>query len=238
MTTCPNPGKSRYATRLAADNAAQRVDLRAGLQLRAYECVCTWWHLTKDPAQELINPADASPHVIERLVSIPDIDFREIVAADIRGAGDPDERAALRHRRNHRRWKEQLGELIADIETQLRDRRASPIPTDPEWRRRATAYRDRLVLRLTECRRLRAEAHEEEMRRGDARRRDAERAAEMGATPKKLRAEAGEIAVDRLVTAHREEFERYLVEEYQALGLTIPPRFEKWVREPADNATP
>lgn len=236
MPACPTPTKSHYATRAAAEIAAKRVDLRAGLQLSPYECVCTWWHLTKEQPEQLPRAADAPGPVVERLIAIPDIDFREIVAADVRGEGDPEERAALRHRRNHKRWQQLLGQLMADVEQQLKERRSDKSLEGHDWRKKAIGYRDSLTIRVTECRRLRAEVHEELMRRGDSRRRDAETAAAMGATPKELRAHAGELAVDRLIKAHREEFNRYLAEEYRAFGLEIPERFQKWTRQQIEGA--
>jgi hypothetical protein len=207
------------------------VALRIDAPLRPYECVCTWWHLTKSPAEVIPAPADADQLVLERLASIPDIDFREIVSADARGEGTPDERAALRHQRNLKRWQKQLGQLLSDAEQQLKERRSDKSLEGHDWRRRVTGYRDNLLLRATECRRLRAEVHVELMKRGDSRRRDAETAAALGATAKELRGHAGELAVDRLITAHREEFQRYLTEEYRAFGLEIPERFAKWTRD-------
>jgi hypothetical protein len=230
MTACPNPTKSRYATRTAAESAAKRVALRLDAPLAPYECVCTWWHLTKRQPEELPRAADASGPVVERLMAIPDIDFREIVAADVRGGGDGEERAALRHRRILKRWRQHLGQLTAEVEQQLKERRSDKSLEGHDWRKKATAHRDSLLLRATECRRLRAEAHEEMQRRDDSRQRDAETAAAMGATAKELQRHAGEIAVHRLITEHRAEFERYVVEEYRALGLEIPDRFEKWTR--------
>lgn len=232
MTACPTPTKSRYATRAAADNAAKRVALRLEAPLTPYECPCTWWHLTKQQPEQLPRAADAPGPVIERLMAIPDIDFREIVAADVRGGGDPEERAALRHRRILKRWQQHLGQLVSAVEQQLKERRGDKTLEGHDWRKKATAHRDMVTLRATECRRLRAEAHEERQRRDDSRRRDAETAAAMGATWKELQRHAGELAVHRLITEHRAEFERYLVEEYRALGLEIPDRFAKWNRQP------
>lgn len=230
MAACPTPAKSRYATRAAAENASQRVDLRAGLQLHPYECACTWWHLTSQAPDIPPRAVDAPGHVVERLIAIPDIDFREIVAADVRSDGDPEERAALRHTRNLKRWQRQLGQLIADVEQQLRDRRGDKSLEGHDWRKRVTSHRDNLLLRATECRRLRAEAHAEMQRRHDYRRRDAEAAAAQGATAKELQRHAGELALQRLIAAHREEFNSYLREEYRALGLQIPDRFRDWTR--------
>ena len=227
MTACPTPTKTRYATQGAAETAAARVSLSAGLPMRPYECPCTWWHLTKTPAEIIPEPASASQLAIERLNSIPDIDFREFVAADVRGEGAHDDRAALRHPRNLKRWQRQLGELIRDIEQQLRERRDDKTPAGLEWRRRGLDYRERLTRRATECRRRRSEVHVEMTRRQDFRRRDAEVALAAGASVKELRARAGEIAVQRLIDAHGEEFARYCAEEFRALGLTVPERIAK-----------
>jgi hypothetical protein len=237
MTACPNPTKARYATQGAAETAAARTALRTGLPMRPYECACTWWHLTKTPAEIIPEPSSASQVAIERLNSIPDIDFREIVAADVRNNGDRDERAALRHPRNLKRWQRQLGELIRDIEQQLHDRRDDKSLAGVDWRKRGLDHREQLTKRITECRRRRSEVHVEMTRRQDSRRRDAETAAAMGATAKELRVHAGELAVDRLIKAHRDEFNGYLTEEYRAFGLEIPDRFQQWTRQP-ESANP
>jgi hypothetical protein len=227
VTDCPTPTKARYATQNAAITAAARASFGLGTPLRPYECPCSWWHLTSKRADLIPNPASATEVDIERLMSIPESDFREIVVADTRSEGAPGERAALRHPRILGRWKKTLGELVSDIEQQLRDRRHVT-----DWRKRALGHRDALIVRVTECRRLRSEVHVELMRRGEFRRRDAEAAAAAGATVKELRANAGELAVDRLIAAHRDEFERYLTEEYKAFGLQIPDRSAKWTRTP------
>lgn len=230
MTACPNPTKKRYATRAAAENAATRAYLRFDTQQRPYECVCAWWHLTSKAGEELPTAEDADRLAIERLASIPDIDFRDVAAADAGGEGDPGERAALRHPHNLKRWQKILGQLASDVERQLRERRGDQSLEGHDWRKRIVGYRDNLLLRASECRRLRSEAHLELMKRGDSRRRDAETAAAMGATPKELRMQAGELAVERLIREHRDEFNGYLREEYRAFGLEIPDRFQTWHR--------
>lgn len=230
MSGCPNPTKSRFATRAAAVNASQRVDLRANLQLTPYECVCTWWHLTKGNVEEIPDPASADRAAIERLASLPLIDFRGVVAEDARGLGDPGDRAALRHLLNLPRWKKQLGELIADVEQQLRERKGDKTLAGHDWRKRALGYRDVLLLRASECKRLSAEAHAQMVKTDGFRRRDAEIAAATGATVKELRMQAGELAVARLINAHGVEFSRYVAEEYEAMGLHVPERVSRHVR--------
>lgn len=234
MIACPNPTKARYATRAAAENAATRATYRIEAPLRPYECVCTWWHLTKNQPEPAPRADDAAYLDLERLLSIPDIDFREIVAADARGEGDPGSRAGLRHRRILPRWRKMLGQLIADVNGQLSERSGDKSLEAHDWRKRAVGYRDSLMLRISECRRLRSEAHLELMARHDQRRAEAERAAASGASVKELRRHAGEIAIDRLIKEHRAEFDGYLAEEYEALGLQLPDRVAKWVRQRAD----
>lgn len=231
MTTCTTPAKVRYATRAAAEISAARARLRLDTPLTPYECACTWWHLTKHTVEPLPDPADATLLNLERLASIPDIDFREIVAADARSEGDAGIRAALRHRRTLPRWRKHLGQLVAEADRQLRARRGDKSLEAHDWRKRALGHRDRLMLRMNECRRLRSEAHLELMAGQDTRRRTAEAAAAAGATPKEMRRHAGEVAVGRLIAAHGEEFARYLTEEYQTFGLPIPDRITKWTRQ-------
>lgn len=239
MTACPHPTKSRFATRAAAVNASQRVDLRANLQLTPYECVCSWWHLTKGTVETALTADDADRADIERVAAMPGIDFREIVVADVRNEGTRAQRAVLRHELNLRRWKRQLGQLAGDVEAQLRARKDDTSLEAHDWRKRTTSYRNTITLRVEECRRLRAMVHAEAIRKNDYRRRDAEIAAAAGATVKELRHHAGEIAVHRLIEAHGPEFARYCAEEYRALGLTVPDRITRRINEiRADRTSP
>ncbi|KOT57069.1 MULTISPECIES: hypothetical protein [Streptomyces] len=144
MTACPRPAKSRYATRTAAETAARRVALRIDLLLSPYECVCTWWHLTKAALEQPVDVSAASVRDIEYLASLPDIDFREVVVADSAGDGEPGQRAALCHPRNQVRWKKQLGQLIANVDAQLHERRGDRTLATHDWAKRATSHRDAL----------------------------------------------------------------------------------------------
>lgn len=231
MTACPNPTKARYATRTAADNAAHRATLRIEVPLTPYECPCTWWHLTKHAPEQPVDPATASQYDVEHLAGMPDIDFREIVARDVSGEGELSQRAALRHHRNQLRWKRQLGQLMTDVEQQLNDRRHERTLAVHDWRKRALNYRDALIVRRSECKRLRAADHAHATVNQEHRRRDTEQAAAAGASVKELRAAAGEIAIHRLITAHNAEFDEYLAEEYAALGITLPERIRRYRAE-------
>ena len=54
--TCPTPGKTAYATRAAANQAAAASLLRCGYQLASYQCPCGWHHLTKGPGDAHRQP--------------------------------------------------------------------------------------------------------------------------------------------------------------------------------------
>ncbi|XCM28925.1 hypothetical protein ABXI76_05570 [Streptomyces parvus] len=233
-TPCPHPTKSRYATLEAANKAAHRVTHQAGLPLRPYECPCSWWHLTKTPAPAALPTAsDATLADIQRLASLPDIDFRNIVAADARGEGKPGDRGALRAKQNLTRWKRCLGQLHKDLNDQFQENRGNPSLLAEDWRKRAAGYRETLTLRLSESRRLKAEAHAEMVRNQEYKKHDAEVAAAAGATVQELRAHAGEVAKERLINAHQPEFRRYLIDAYAELGISLPARIRRRIAESA-----
>jgi hypothetical protein len=233
---CPHPTKTRYATRATAESAANRVSFQAGVTLRPYECPCTWWHLTKSAAEILPDPADASTADVQRLAALPDIDFREIVATDARGEGNPVDRAALRNQHNLTRWKKYLGQLHQDLDQQLRDRRGDKSLAAHDWRKRVAGYREAIALRASECRRLKAEAHADMTRNQTFRKHDIEIAMAAGASLQELRQQAGDIAIRRLIEAHSPEFNGYLAEIYADLGITLPERIRR--RLPAQAAAP
>ncbi|MFE7116558.1 hypothetical protein ACFU99_14215 [Streptomyces sp. NPDC057654] len=201
------------------------------MSLSPYECVCTWWHLSKSAPEQPVDVSAAQVRDIEYLAILPDIDFREVVVADSAGDGELSQRAALRHPRNQVRWRKHLGQLIANVEAQLHERRGDPTLAAHDWTRRASAHRDTLQLRLTECKRLRAASHAEEIARSDAYRRDGEVAAAAGASVKELRALAGRAAIRRLILSHQAEFDAYLAEEYAHLGISLPACIERHHRE-------
>lgn len=227
MTTrCPTPTKSRYATVTAADQAAHRTGLTIGLPLRPYECACTWWHLTKSAAPEHAT-TQATPAAIQYLATLPDIDFREIVALEARGQGEAIHNAALRDAALLRRWRKNLGQLMGDVDQQLADRRHERSLAGHDWRKRAVTYRNTLTLRTSECRRLLAELQEYMARTKQSRLVDAQIAAAAGTTASELRRHAGEVAIERLINAHGGEFSGYLAEALKELGLNVPDRVKR-----------
>jgi hypothetical protein len=258
---CPTEQKKRYATREAAQNAAQRTQLAINTPLYPYVCVCTWWHLSKQPPNSIPEDATADPQDVYRLQLQSDTAFRETVANDARGTLPTHDRIALRAPGNHLRWNQALKELRADINRQLSSRAGEKTLEARDWRKRAEGYRDSLTRRLMECRDLRATEIQRlrEQREADKARNTAEqnniqqRAAISNAqrraarnaeidrqldtygipdhTNKELRRQAGERAIKRLIDAHGTEFSRYLAEECAVLGAPLPNRVRKYLHD-------
>lgn len=226
MGNCPTPTKARYATREAADKAAATSEAVHGRTLRPYECVCTWWHLTRSAAGDARpDAADATEADIQRLTLLPDIDFREIVALDASGKGSPEDGAALRHPRVLLRWRRALGQLINELDTRLSSSRGDKTSAAKTWRIRAAGYRASLELRIAEAQRLRAEAAAKGGESAvEAGRRSADAARAAGCSVSELRSRAGDVAIRRLIEAHPEEWGRLLSEEFLRLGLEVPDR--------------
>lgn len=227
---CPTPDKSRYATREAADSAATRVGFAYSVELRAYPCACTWYHLTS--SKDMTDPTQgvtADTAYVQYVSALPDIDFREIAAQDATNKSKPEDSYALRHRINLNRWNNVLGQLINEAENRIGLRRGDRSLAAHDWRKRTVAYRNALVLRRTECKKLRAEMHEWMIRNNESRLMEAKKAAAMGVTPAELRAQAGEVAIDRLINAHGKEFALYLAEAYFELKLPLRDRITRYL---------
>lgn len=256
---CPTDQKKRYATREAADNAARRSQIAVGAPLYPYVCICTWFHLSKQPSDTVPLDAVADPDDIYRLQLQSDTTFRETVATEARGRLAMHDRIALRHPGNLLRWNQALKELRADINTQLNERATDTSLEAHDWRKRTEGYRNVLTLRLQECRDLRARQLEKTQQqrttesadrqaslhdiqqaaaasnqsRREARAQETDRQLDSYGVPahanKDLRRQAGERAVKRLIDAHGIEFTRYLAEECAALGAELPSRVRKYL---------
>ncbi|WNI19150.1 hypothetical protein [Actinacidiphila sp. ITFR-21] len=235
MTTsskCPTPGKARYATRVGADVAARRVQIAVGRILNPYQCnpSCGWWHLSKKPSTVIPADAVADPETLARLTAMAGPDFHLLVAEEARERCALGERIAIRDPALLQRWRGALGALIHDVNEQL----ARGLNPDVEWRRKTTAFKDCLESRRAECaerRRASGEAEAAE-RHEEAEARKAERAAERRppqGEANRLRAEAGQAAIGRLIQAHHPEFTRYLAEECQRVGGELPARVRRYL---------
>lgn len=258
---CPNPQKKRYATSEAARKAAVGVQAAIPVPLYPYICVCTWYHLSKQPSDTVPTNAVAEPDDIHRLELQSDTTFRETVSLEARGKLPMADRIALRHSSLLLRWNRTLKELRADVNQDLNSRRHDNTLTAYDWRKRAEGYRDTLTLRLQECNDLRArrleqarqdrEAHSagpvdlqhraaaSNAARRAARNEETDRQMDTYGVPqhadKELRRQAGERAVKRLIDAHGHEFSQYLAEECAVLGATLPNRIRKYLTDqPAD----
>lgn len=234
---CPTPAKARYATQVGADVAAHRVQIAVGQLLNPYRCrpECGWWHLSKKPSTAIPHNAVADPGTVARLAAMAGPEFLALVADEARDQGPVEERIAVRDPALLKRWRTALGDLIHDINEQL----ARQLLTDPDWRRRTVAFKDCLELRRAECAERRRAAGEADAagRHEEAEARKAEQAGQRqpprGAA-NRLRAEAGERAIDRLIEAHRPEFTRYLAEECECIGTPLPARVQRYLdQDPA-----
>lgn len=260
---CPTPLKKRYATREAAHSAARGVQLAIPAPLYPYTCVCTWWHLSRQPSDTVPTDATPDPADVARLELLSDTGFRELVSLEARGRLPMHDRIAVRHPSLLLRWQRALKELRADINVQLNERKQDTTLLTHDWRKRAEGYRDSLTLRIQECRDLRAadmektkaqreadkaanllaradtqqQAAESNRARREARNGQLDQRLDDYGVPahrnKELRRQAGENAIQRLIDAHGPEFTRYLAEECAVLGATIPNRVRKHLTDAA-----
>lgn len=246
-TACPTPGKSRYATRQAAESAATRAQVGVGQILNPYPCLpgCQWWHLTKKPTDLIPDDMATTPEDVARIAAMDPAAFQALVNDEVIGTAAMTDRLALREPANLKRWRAALNVLLSDINQQL----ASSAHPLSDWRRRAEGYRALIATRIEECRELRVEEHLQ--RTADEQRGAADRKAEraLNREPRgeasRLRAEAGEAAIKRLIEAHQDEFSQYLAQECERIGAHLPKRIQRYLddraaeREPApDHAAP
>lgn len=161
-------------------------------------------------------------HNVQRLLRMPDGDFRDLVAEDVRGTRVE----ALRHDDVVDRWGEALTALYLHVEAQLSGVVGELDRETRGWRRAARTFQAGVAQRKQEHKRVNFERHQR--RSEEARQAKAERIA-AASTPKGPRKEksgtkeertlAGEVAIRRLITTHREEFDGYLAEALAALGV-------------------
>lgn len=209
-TECPTPKKARFATIEAANAAAERASFELSKTLYPYEnCPCGWVHLTSRK-QRLNRTPSATP------VGALDLEaFAKVVQDDVRGRAHEDDSAALRHPENLERWHRALTAFKSDVNRQRASRVSEQGDDVDEWRQRVTVVQQIIGIRLTECR-----SHIEQVRIQNTQKKKA---------AKEQRNEAGERAIDRLITAHQLEFQRYLEEECEALGVELPKRIRRYL---------
>jgi hypothetical protein len=136
------------------------------------------------------------------LAAMDEEQFRGITGEDAHGRLDSEASKGLRHPKVRRRWYGMLRILLADVNAQLAGKSGDRSEETEAWRRKALHWQIGLMERRSEARRLctertfvSAESREESRR------------------ARRARGEAGNVAVQRLIDAHREEFEQLLAEE-------------------------
>lgn len=139
---CPTPTKGRYATREAAESAANRAKVGVGHVMAPYLCrpSCGWWHLTSRNVQP-IAPAQPDPEIVRLVTALGDEAFTDLVRRDIRRQAHPAESAALRQPEIAERWDATLAVIQVDLERQFAQRATERGEAAKDWRRRASYVR-------------------------------------------------------------------------------------------------
>ncbi|MER6860771.1 hypothetical protein, partial [Streptomyces pilosus] len=210
------------------------VQIPVGTIMRAYECQCGWWHLTRSstPAEPIpyedLTPADGDEQL---LAGVGHNLFADVVARDIHGRGPIEEALALRHPTNALRWKEALKAAWIASEKQMAARRGDTSAQAKEWRARAEQYRAALRVRRLEAKRR---AHPYPRTQGQAlspaEQVAVERARAAGRPRREQRRIAGDVAVKLLIAAHEDEFYGLFAAECERLGLPLTARDEARVQ--------
>ena len=160
-----------------------------------------------------IKPSPAAPDLAAWLARADEETFRSVVAADAKNRLDQPTAEALRDGRVLLRWQRMLKVLLLDAQVQLEEKRDDPA-RGHEWRVKVRRWHASLVVRKAEVNRLIGEQ-------------PSAASAEEALAERRRRGEAGEAALQRLVDAHRDEFDRYLAEECLAAGVRLSRRAEQ-----------
>jgi hypothetical protein len=144
------------------------------------------------------------------LLTIADDVFRDVVAQDVAKRLDPETAAALRHPRVLVRWTRMLKVLLKDAHVQMAEKRNDPA-RGPEWRVKVARWEASIEASRTEAQTL-LERHGSEAQREESLR------------AKRARGELYDAAVQRLISAHRDEFRQIMDEERKRAGIPLPVR--------------
>jgi hypothetical protein len=221
MTTdkpCPTPTKMRYATLETADRRARfrSVQSTTSETFTAYECACGWFHLSTST-----NDSYKCPDVrdLEGMVSLPFGDLQEVVLLDVKGRLPATMAEFLRHPRMLQRWRAELKMLASELASDLKR-----VPPDTERHRSISRLTNLTESRTREAYRLLMEYTGGSGAGVPGIPRITDPVLIENRTRRKLlRRTAGEIAVERLVVAHAEEFQRIFREEADKIGLVLNP---------------
>ncbi|MFK8851176.1 hypothetical protein [Streptomyces sp. Ac-502] len=131
------------------------------------------------------------------LRDLPQAQFDEIVARDIREGTTREEALSLRHRKNLRRWELALTEILVSLEGQLSQRKEDDSAEARQWRKKARVFQEKVLKRRREAR---------------------DRIARPRPSPRRpLRDAAREEAIQQLIAAHAEEYRQLFYEALQRL---------------------
>lgn len=209
-TECPTPKKSRFATMEAAEAAVRKASFELNKALYTYDtCPCGWIHLTSKLVRVNQVPAATS------LALLGDMEFAKIVQDDVKKVAHPDDSAALRHPENLQRWRAALRRFGIEMEKQLVSKSDDKSADAKEWRKRASVVRLSIASTFDECTSLINQVRIENTQKKRQ--------------EKDQRHEAGERAIDRLIAAHQIEFQEYLAEECERLGVELPKRIRRYL---------
>lgn len=211
-TVCPNPTKSRYATKEAAEAAARRNQIGVGKLLYAYECdpACGWWHLTSS-ARTVATPTD-----IAEIHTMSEEQFQRLVLLDAQYRAPRVRALALRDPSTAHRWIAAIKAIQRDCNVQVLSKAGLADEETKQWRAGITALQQVLGDRRREAAAIIAvNPHSRAL-------------PSRSAGQKELRAAAGELAIRRLVSAHRDEFTRLLLEECARMGAEPPANAVAW----------
>jgi hypothetical protein len=144
--------------------------------------------------------------------------FQRHVGDDARARADEMVSRALRHPKLRHRWTLALKALRKHVEQQVKVTGPSDRGDYAAWREKVAWFKTHLEARALEAKSLTLSASQPK-------------------DPEKIRAGqlkkggVGQVAVDRLVEAHKAEFTRYLVEEYAREGLELPDGLYRATRQ-------
>lgn len=211
----------RYATLDTADRRAhfRSVQSDTGQTFTAYECACGWFHLSTSSADSFRCP---DVDTVEEMAHLPVGDFQEVVLLDVKGRLPATMAGFLRDPHVVQRWRGELKMLSSELASDLKR-----IPPDTERHRSIGQLATLTETRIREAYRLLMQLTggsgagipapkitDPVLIEVRARRR---------ARRKMLRSTAGEVAIERLVIAHAEEFQQIFREEADKIGLVLDP---------------
>lgn len=211
-SACPTPKKARFATMSAAEDAARRAGFELQKTLYPYdECPCGWVHLTSKKSSRLTPDTT----VFAGGKELNSVQFAVLVRQEVIDRASAEDAAELRKPENLIRWSDALKDFQQDIAAQLAAKSGVKNEKTVAWRARIMRVQRSLSDRKVEVKRLLHAYYSTP----DALLTQEE---QEYASRKLRRRDAGERAVDRLKSAHPEEFIKYLAEEFAAEGLPVP----------------